>query len=94
MHQQCPNCSLKFEREQGYFLGAMYITFLGTYLPAIAIYIAGGLVFGWRNHALVAILIAGAILVPLLTWQWSRAAWLAIDQFIDPRHPPMDRPAE
>src|SRR5579863_9376674 len=23
----CPNCGLKFEREQGYFLGAMYISY-------------------------------------------------------------------
>ena len=27
MHECCPNCGLKFEREQGYFLGAMYISY-------------------------------------------------------------------
>lgn len=26
MHEQCPHCALKFEREQGYFVGAMYIS--------------------------------------------------------------------
>jgi hypothetical protein len=25
MHERCPACGLKFEREDGYFLGAMYI---------------------------------------------------------------------
>jgi hypothetical protein len=27
MWPQCPNRSLKFEREAGYFLGAMYISY-------------------------------------------------------------------
>src|SRR5580700_10391100 len=27
MQERCPNCGLKFEREQGYFLGAMYISY-------------------------------------------------------------------
>ncbi len=27
MQECCPNCGLKFEREQGYFLGAMYISY-------------------------------------------------------------------
>ena len=27
MHERCPVCGLKFEREQGYFLGAMYISY-------------------------------------------------------------------
>ena len=24
MYERCPRCNLKYEREQGYFLGAMY----------------------------------------------------------------------
>ncbi|MBY0524629.1 MAG: DUF983 domain-containing protein [Gemmataceae bacterium] len=27
MHEYCPSCGLKLEREQGYFLGAMYISY-------------------------------------------------------------------
>ena len=27
MHERCPACGLKFEREQGYFLGAMYFSY-------------------------------------------------------------------
>src|SRR5208282_3350494 len=27
MHARCPACGLKFEREQGYFLGAMYFSY-------------------------------------------------------------------
>src|SRR5262245_16520130 len=27
MHKQCPECGLLFDREPGYFLGAMYISY-------------------------------------------------------------------
>jgi hypothetical protein len=27
MNERCPYCGLKFEREQGYFLGAMYFSY-------------------------------------------------------------------
>ena len=27
MNERCPHCGLKFEREQGYFLGAMYFSY-------------------------------------------------------------------
>ncbi len=36
MHERCPACGLKFEREAGYFLGAMYISY-GLGLGIIAI---------------------------------------------------------
>ena len=30
MFSNCPECDLKFEREQGYFIGAMYINYGAT----------------------------------------------------------------
>src|SRR5690349_9496369 len=36
MNERCPVCGLKFEREQGYFLGAMYISY-GLALPVLAL---------------------------------------------------------
>lgn len=36
MYERCPVCSLKYEREQGYFLGAMYISY-GLALVTIVI---------------------------------------------------------
>jgi len=37
MNEHCPHCGLRFEREQGYFLGAMYISY-GLALPMIAFF--------------------------------------------------------
>jgi hypothetical protein len=33
MNDTCPQCQLRFEREQGYFVGAMYI----SYMIAVAV---------------------------------------------------------
>src|SRR5262245_21015003 len=36
MYERCPVCDLKFEREPGYFLGAMYISYgLGVIFVAL-----------------------------------------------------------
>ena len=40
MNERCPVCNLKFEREQGYFLGAMYISY-GLALGIITLFTAG-----------------------------------------------------
>ena len=39
MHDRCPVCGLKFEREPGYFVGAMYMSYALTLLPALLIYL-------------------------------------------------------
>src|SRR4051812_24822754 len=35
MHDVCPVCGLKFDREPGYFLGAMYFSYLISLLPVL-----------------------------------------------------------
>jgi hypothetical protein len=84
MHERCPLCHLKFEREQGYFLGAMYISY-GLALLAIAIFA----LLVWlttrrpmEKLALPAILLF-LPLVPSITL-FSRVLWVYFDQAIDP----------
>ena len=35
MHETCPVCDHRFEREPGYFVGAMYV----SYAPATPVYL-------------------------------------------------------
>ncbi|HET9549147.1 MAG TPA: DUF983 domain-containing protein, partial [Candidatus Binatia bacterium] len=35
MLSHCPHCALKYEREQGYFIGAMYINYAATVAIAV-----------------------------------------------------------
>jgi hypothetical protein len=84
MHERCPACGLKFEREDGYFLGAMYI---GYGLGVGAIAVLATLVWEVLKWPLMKSAVAGAVLfvplAPVLTWM-SRVLWIWMDQSIDP----------
>jgi uncharacterized protein (DUF983 family) len=84
MWECCPNCGLKFEREQGYFLGAMYISYG---LALITIVVIGLLLWActlWpvQKITLWAILLF-LPLAPMLTL-FSRVLWIYLDRAIDP----------
>ena len=84
MHERCPACGLKFEREDGYFLGAMYIGY-GLGLGAITALAA--LVWEVSKWPLLKSVVGGIVLflplTPVLTWM-ARVLWIYMDQGIDP----------
>ena len=84
MNRTCPVCGIAFEREPGYFLGAMYFSYAMAVAAATPL-VALGLVFGW-SYPLIGVL-AGAELVLLspLVYRYSRVIWLHFDQHFDPR---------
>ena len=88
MHQRCPVCDLNFDREPGYFLGAMYISY-GIGIVTVAI-VAGLLwyVTGWwvTTDTIVAVLLF-LPLAPTITL-FARVLWIYLDQTIDPESPP------
>src|SRR5438876_6167229 len=84
MNTQCPVCSLKFEREEGYFLGAMYIGYL---LGLILIVLFAAIFWLGLHVSLYHSFIWGMILflpfaVPLTFL--ARVVWIYLDQAIDP----------
>jgi uncharacterized protein (DUF983 family) len=84
MNERCPACGLKFEREQGYFLGAMYI---GYGLGIAAIAVLAVLVWEVFQWSIMKSALWGMVLflplAPVLTWM-SRVLWIWMDQGIDP----------
>jgi uncharacterized protein (DUF983 family) len=84
MYERCETCGLKFEREPGYFLGAMYI---GYALALAMIAIFSLLLWGVVNWQLPRIVLAAVLLflpfAPLLTLL-ARVFWIYLDQAIDP----------
>jgi uncharacterized protein (DUF983 family) len=84
MHERCPACDLKFEREPGYFLGAMYI----GYGLALATIVAFSFLLWWFSHWTFQTVVIGGVLLflpfaPLLTVM-ARVLWIYLDQTIDP----------
>jgi uncharacterized protein (DUF983 family) len=84
MQECCPNCGLTFEREQGYFLGAMYISYG---LALITITALGLLLWALTSWSLQRITLWAILLflplAPSLTL-FSRVLWIYLDRAIDP----------
>ena len=85
MHRFCPFCRLEYEREQGYFLGAMYFGY-GMALALSAPLVLVLLVFeGFSVKEVILTLgVTLTFLSPLL-FRYSRILWMHFDQFWDPR---------
>ena len=84
MNTACPTCDLAFEREPGYFTGAMVVSY------ALAVPVLGAIVIGLMTigelDAVPALLIgdtAYLLLVPLI-FRYSRVLWLHFDWKVDP----------
>ncbi len=84
MNERCPVCSLKFEREEGYFLGAMVIDY-GVGL--IIVSILGLILWVFTKWGFDKTLIAAFLLflpaVPTVT-RLGRVLWIYFDQSLDP----------
>lgn len=77
----CPHCGLHFEREEGYWLGAMVINLAVTEVVFLALFV--GLAVAWWpdppwTRMLVILLIVNLV-VPLLFYPVSRTLWVAGD---------------
>jgi len=88
MNDLCPVCGLKFEREEGYFMGALYVSY------AIAIVVLGLFMLAW--HLLLPeldlewdVLLAVAVYVPLMpmVFRYARVIWMHFDRSAWPEPP-------
>lgn len=84
MYPQCQVCDLKFEREQGYFLGAIYI----NYAVTVMIMLTGFFILEYMTNVSLALQIIlwcifGA-LFPMFFYRYSKSLWLSIDCIFDP----------
>ena len=84
MNERCPACQLRFEREAGYFLGAMYISY-GLALVSITV-LAALLWFitrWWITDDVIWAVVLFLPLAPAITY-FSRVLWIYFDQTMDP----------
>jgi hypothetical protein len=87
MHECCPVCGLKFEREAGYFLGAMYISYGLALFTIVGLSLLRWICTHWSlQKTIVWALLLFVPLAPVLTL-FSRVLWIYLDQAIDPERP-------
>jgi uncharacterized protein (DUF983 family) len=82
MVDDCPRCGLHFEREQGYWAGALAInigiagaTFVVAFVVALALTIPDIPVV-----PLLAVLVPLMIVVPTVAYPFSKTIWVAVDR--------------
>jgi uncharacterized protein (DUF983 family) len=87
MCERCSICDLKFEREPGYFLGAMYLSFgLGVLIMAPIVVVLWFLSGWWTTKAILWAAVLFLPLAPTITL-FARVLWIYLDQSIDPQGP-------
>src|SRR5688500_10230304 len=83
MHPKCLRCGLSFEREPGYYLGAMYF----SYTLAVLFALPSCVVLFFLNVPAIWNALAGAgeiaLISPFLV-RYSRVLWLHFDQRFNP----------
>lgn len=83
MNRTCPVCDFKFEREEGYFLGAMYASYFFQFVtvtPVMIILLMTTHSAAWT----LGVTVAQTFIQAPLAYLYSRVIWLAVDTYFDP----------
>lgn len=84
MYETCPVCNLKFSREPGYFIGAMYVSYGLSIPPVLALVMLLWRLAHWSfGAAVIGAFLAYLPFVPLVV-RLSRVIWIYIDRSVDP----------
>jgi len=84
MFDHCAYCGLKYAREEGYFLGSIYINYGLTALLIVVGYPLLVFGFGLPSEVIIWSAFAFCILFPVWFFRYARSLWIALDQFWDP----------
>jgi uncharacterized protein (DUF983 family) len=87
MSQRCSVCGLEFRREEGYFLGAMYISFgLALAIIGLIAVVLRAITGWWITKDVIWAVILFLPLAPSISL-FARVLWIYLDQTFDPEPP-------
>jgi uncharacterized protein (DUF983 family) len=84
MARACRACGLRYERAQGYFVGAIYVNYAVTSALAVGGFFALWAWAGLSAEVQLALWAPFVVLFPLWFFRWSRSLWLGLEYFINP----------
>ena len=85
MNTHCDYCDLVYEREQGYFVGAIYLNVIATESLLLGSLMIYTLIAGNISQTILTVLIVLAVILPLVFFHHSRSLWLCVDHILNPR---------
>jgi uncharacterized protein (DUF983 family) len=82
MNDPCPVCGLIFQREEGYFLGAMYTSYVLSCGLLTAFYLVAAALLPASWDSILVALVALVPFVPLIpvVHRYSRVTWVYLDR--------------
>lgn len=86
MLDDCPRCGLHFEREEGYWLGAMMVNLGAAELAFVAVLVGMSVAY-WPEVPWIAVFIVSVLVsvaVPLFFYPFSKTIWVAGDLLARP----------
>lgn len=85
MNDCCPVCGIRFEREPGYFLGAMYFSYALS-IPILGLLILVGhlLLPNWRIELIIGLAAVAYIPFMPLVFRYSRVLWIYFERWANP----------
>lgn len=84
MHRACPECAWAFEREEGYWTGAVAIDMLLTELLVSAIALGLVLLTDTPPLVVLAVGLPAAVLFPILCYPFAKSFWMRFDLLTNP----------
>jgi uncharacterized protein (DUF983 family) len=79
--EHCPECGLRFEREEGYWVGALVINTVVAFGSFLVLFVGGMLIF-WPDvpwGALAVVTLGSMALLPILFYPLSKTLWMALE---------------
>lgn len=83
VRHHCPACAALFQREEGFFVGALMINVVTTEAALLAAYALFLLVLGGQGSLVIPLLFAVALLFPFAFYHHAWSLWLAADHVIE-----------
>ncbi|HKP47874.1 MAG TPA: DUF983 domain-containing protein [Pyrinomonadaceae bacterium] len=83
IRHHCPSCRSLFKREEGFFVGAILANVITTELVILAACLIWLIMLGGSYQTVLIVLLALAVVFPLLFFHHSWSFWLAFDYLIE-----------
>lgn len=82
MNERCPSCGRRFEREPGYFTGAMYASYGLGFLIVTPVWLGLMLSGASLGTVMLGTVLTLAVTAPLI-FRYSRVLWMHFDVFFN-----------
>ena len=83
IRQSCSLCGVSFNREEGFFVGAIMANVVATEVFIVVIYLASIILTNLHERVVLTILFVVGITFPLAFYHHAWSLWLAMDHLIE-----------